>query len=204
MKEEKNMEEQILESATELFLSRGFAGTSTTEIAKHAGCNQALVHYYFRTKDKLFEAIFKSKMTAFLGSFLQPGLEELSFEERMTKKIRDHFDLVAANPKLPLLIFSEVNANPERLALFVNALEATPQQVLRSLDNDLQNEIKAGRVRPMTVYELMLTMLSLNITGFLMEGPIKAITGMSDVDYKKMLERRREENVRIILKGIKP
>ena len=193
-----------MESATRLFLEKGFASTSTTEIARDAGCNQALVHYYFRTKDKLFEAIFKSKMTLFLKSFLQPGLESLSFEERLGKKIRDHFDLIAANPKLPLLIFSEVNANPERLKLFVNALEATPQQVLKSLDDDLQKEIKAGRVREMTVFELMLNMLSLNITGFLMEGPIKAITGLTDDAYQEMLKRRREENVKIILKGIKP
>ena len=204
MKDEKNMEALIMESATRLFLEKGFASTSTTEIARDAGCNQALVHYYFRTKDKLFEAIFKSKMTLFLKSFLQPGLESLSFEERLGKKIRDHFDLIAANPKLPLLIFSEVNANPERLKLFVNALEATPQQVLKSLDDDLQKEIKAGRVREMTVFELMLNMLSLNITGFLMEGPIKAITGLTDDAYQEMLKRRREENVKIILKGIKP
>ena len=57
----KNLEQDILDAASELFLSRGFDNTSTTDIAKKAGCNQALVHYYFRTKENLFQRIFLQK-----------------------------------------------------------------------------------------------------------------------------------------------
>jgi len=60
------MEQLIVETAERLFLEKGFAMTSTTEIAKEIGCNQALVHYYFRTKAKLFEAIFEKKIKLFI------------------------------------------------------------------------------------------------------------------------------------------
>jgi AcrR family transcriptional regulator len=204
MKEDKNMEEQILESATTLFLKQGFAGTSTTEIARHAGCNQALVHYYFRTKDKLFEAIFEKKIKKFVSSLLVGFEEGMSFEDRLAYKIGSHFDMLAENPKLPMLLFSEISAKPERLAIFKEALKDRPQQVLRSLDNDLKQEIAQGRVREMSVYDLLLDIISLNIIVFLMETPFKTITSISEKDYKDLLERRKEENIKLILKGIKP
>lgn len=204
MKEDKNMEEQILESATELFLKKGFAATSTTEIARHAGCNQALVHYYYRTKDKLFEAIFEAKIKKFVDSLLAASDEELTFEERLSRKIGSHFDMLAENPKLPVLLFSEVSTNPKRLELFKNALSDKPQQVLDNLGKDLKKEIAKGNVREMTVYDLILDIISLNIIMFLMETPFRAITQISDEDYKSLLERRKEENIQLILKGIKP
>ena len=198
------MEEQILESATELFLKKGFAATSTTEIARHAGCNQALVHYYYRTKDKLFEAIFEAKIKKFVDSLLAASDEELTFEERLSRKIGSHFDMLAENPKLPVLLFSEVSTNPKRLELFKNALSDKPQQVLDNLGKDLKKEIAKGNVREMTVYDLILDIISLNIIMFLMETPFRAITQISDEDYKSLLERRKEENIQLILKGIKP
>ena len=203
MKEEKNMEALILEAATELFLKKGFAATSTTEIAKHAGCNQALVHYYYRTKDKLFEAIFEKKITKFIDSLMVGYDQGLSFEERLAFKIGSHFDMLAENPKLPVLLFSEISTNPHRLGLFREALQDRPQKVLASLNEDLQLEIARGNVREMSVYDLILDIISLNVIMFLMEVPFKAITKMSEAEYKAMLERRKEENITLILKGIK-
>ena len=67
----QNMEEAILEKATSLFLEKGFEATSTSEIARSVGCNQALVHYYYRTKERLFERIFQKKIKFLLGSLLK-------------------------------------------------------------------------------------------------------------------------------------
>ena len=86
MSEVLNMEQTILESATELFLKKGFKATFTTEIAKEAGCNQALVHYYFRTKDRLFEAIFQEMVKFFVGALHDIGKEEPPFMEKLEKK----------------------------------------------------------------------------------------------------------------------
>ena len=54
----EEMENKILEAAQELFLEKGYMATSTVDIAKKVGCNQALVHYYFRTKQNLFKQIY--------------------------------------------------------------------------------------------------------------------------------------------------
>ena len=204
MKQDKNMEETILESATELFLKNGYKGTSTTEIAKQAGCNQALVHYYFRTKERLFEAIFKAKINMFVESLLQLSDADLTFEDRLARKIGSHFDLLASNPKLPGLLFSEISTNPDRLESFRNAISDGPQRVLQNLNEDLKAEIAKGNVREMSVYDLFLDIVSLNVIPFLLETPFKTITKISEAEYEELLKRRKEENIKLILKGIRP
>ena len=80
-------EKAIIEAAARLFLEKGYASTSTTEIAKEAGCNQAMVHYYFRTKDRLFEAVFADKFQGFVSSIMNISEGDLPFEEKLTQKI---------------------------------------------------------------------------------------------------------------------
>ncbi len=110
-----NMEEAILNAAKKLFLEKGFRGTSTTEIAKEVGCNQALVHYYFRTKDRLFEAIFNKKIKFFIEALLKVDSEDLPYEEKLAKKIESHFEAIREDPRLPLFFFNELSTNPTRI-----------------------------------------------------------------------------------------
>ena len=102
--QDTNLEQLILETAEKLFLDKGFAMTSTTEIAKKAGCNQALVHYYFRTKENLFQSIFERKIKLLISTFIEGVNPDMTFEERLKHKIESHFEMVRANPKLPFLV----------------------------------------------------------------------------------------------------
>lgn len=200
----QNMEQAILEAATELFLEKGFKATSTTEIAKEAGCNQALVHYYYRTKDRLFEAIFEKKMKFFIGSLLEISQKNIPFKEKLTRKIESHFDAIQEDPKLPLFLFNEVNSNPARLKQLRDKLEDLPEKVFTQMKSELEVEIAAGNIRQITIYDLLLTIVSLNIMVFIAEPMFKTITRLSDDDFLKLKERRKKENVHIILNSLKP
>ncbi len=200
----QNMEKAILEAATKLFLEKGFKATSTTEIAKVVGCNQALVHYYYRTKDRLFDAIFEKKIGSFIGSLLKISHEDLPFEEKLTKRIESHFDAIKEDPKLPLFFFNEISANPKRLENLKFILGDLPRLALGQIQKELDIEIEKGTVRQMTVYDLMMTIVSLNIIVFLAEPMFKTITKISDEQFKQLQERRKQENVHIILKSLKP
>lgn len=204
MSTEHNMEQAILKAATKLFLEKGFAATSTTEIAKEAGCNQALVHYYFRTKDRLFSAIFEKKMKFFISSLLQIGSEDIPFEEKLTKKIETHFDVIREDPRFPLFFFTELSTNPKRLQTLKEMLGDMPQVIVKQFQEELQKAIESGRVRPMSVFDLLITMVSLNLMVFIGEPVFKAITKIPDDDFLKLVERRKKENVHFILKGLKP
>jgi AcrR family transcriptional regulator len=204
MSQEQNKERDILEAATRLFLQKGFKATSTTEIAVEAGCNQALVHYYFRTKERLFEAIFKKKIQYFIGALLELDEEDISFEQKLIRKIESHFEAIRVNPGVPLFFFSELSSNPKRIGSIKSSIGDLPQRAISKLDSELQVEIAAGRVRPTDIRDLLMTIVSLNITVFLGAPMFKVMTSMTDGDYEGFIEERKQENVRIILNSLKP
>lgn len=120
-------EQAILEAAEKLFLEKGFEATSTTQIAKKVGCNQALIHYYFRTKDNLFNTIFEQKFRYFFQQLFNiEGAKSMGFEDKIRHLITSHFSLLENNPQIPLLIIRELSRRPEQVALLREKLRELP------------------------------------------------------------------------------
>jgi len=197
-------EQIILETATRLFLENGFAATSTTKIAKEAGCNQALVHYYFRTKEKLFESIFTSKFKYFISGMLDVGKENLPFEEKVRLRIENHFDMIRENPKLPMLLVYEFNTNPKRITTLKESLAGLPTLIFSDLQKEIDEEFSKGNIRNISALDLIYSILSLNISAFTI-GPIfKEFTDTDDETYEKFIDSRREENTLTIINSLRP
>lgn len=205
IKNDLSMEQTILEVAEKLFLEKGFTSTSTTEIARVAGCNQALVHYYFRTKDNLFNTIFEKKFRMlFEHLYASPNFGNISFTEKVRHAVESHFDLLTNNPKLPLLVATELSRLPENLKNLRNKLQAVPFELLTRLNNELQQEIAEGRARKIELIDIIITMVTLN-AGFFMLLPIaNGILQLDEEHSKQLLAHRRNENVQVILNYIKP
>jgi len=199
-----DMERKILEAAEELFLEKGFALTSTVAIAKKVGCNQALIHYYFRTKDKLVEAVLREKIMLFLSAFMKIDEESESFEERLRRKAEAHYDVLAANPRLPFLLINEFAANPERAPFIRDLIMDIPAKTFGSFQAQLAEEIAAGRARPMEPTDLILTLISLNAMLFIAEPLITRVFNLSDEEFARFARHRKEEHVQIIMRSLKP
>lgn len=197
-------EKSIVEAATKLFLEKGFASTSTTEIAKVAGCNQAMVHYYFRTKDRLFEAVFADKFQGFVSSIMDISQGDLPFEEKLTQKIGAHFDMLMKNPKLPLLFAYELNTNPKRLEAIKDKLGNLPAMVFANFQAELDVEIEHGRIRKMKVIDLLFNIIALNIALFIIGPVLKEFSGISDEYYEGFIKHRKKENVNTVLRSLRP
>ena len=197
-------EQKILETAERLFLEKGFALVSTVEIAREAGCNQALVHYYFRSKELLFQRIFTEKIRNFAVSFFEIDKEGGTFEEKLRRKIEAHFELLLNNPRIPFLIINEVTTNPKRIESIKEGLRELPFALHQNIQGMLEEEAKKGTIRKISAYDFLLTVLSLNIAPFLFYPMAKTITGFSDVGMLMLLQNRKEENVRIILNSLRP
>ena len=196
------MESIILETAERLFLDKGFALTSTTEIAREAGCNQALVHYYFRTKEQLFIRIFEEKIKIFAGAFFdeKPG----TFLEKLTRKIEAHFDIIAQNPKIPFLIINEITTNPQRIKALHKSIGEYPASIIRKVNEELEEAIAQGEVRPITVLDLILTVLSLNVLPQLLRPILEEVMPLPPEEVQKLIARRKEENVKLIINSLRP
>ena len=201
---EQTTEQAIMTAATKLFVQKGFAATSTTEIAKEVGCNQAAVHYYYRTKDRLFASILENKFKFFVSKFLEISNENLPFEERLIKKIETHFDLVKENSQIPLFLVSEIGRNPQRIEALKKTFGDFSKDAVAAFKKELDEEMKKGTIRKTDAFELLLTIISLNVSLFLV-GPIfNVISGMGDAKFQKLFAKRKKEHVRIILESIKP
>jgi AcrR family transcriptional regulator len=198
------MEQVIVETAERLFLEKGFSGTSTTDIARKAGCNQALIHYYFRTKEKLFNVIFEKKLIFFLEQLLKVHSESVGLKERIRLMIESHFDLIAANPQFPGFITSELLASPKRLTALKGVLGDKPNLLIESLQAQIDAEVQKGGVRPIRALDLLLSMIMLNVGLFIYYPMIKNVGGLKDEDMKKSVESRKKENVIMILNSLKP
>jgi AcrR family transcriptional regulator len=193
----------ILKAAEELFLEKGFALSSTTEIARRVGCNQALVHYYFRTKENLFQEVFNAKATIFLSAFLQAGESEDSFEGRLRKLIETHYDMLVQNPKLPFLILNELITNPVRLEAMKTRLGKEAAGIFNKLQEELDSEISRGSIRAVSTMELLLMIVSLNVFPFIMSPILGVLPGTAKTEYDRLILEKRKLNADLVLNYLK-
>jgi TetR/AcrR family transcriptional regulator len=204
IKHEQSLEQTILEVAERLFLERGFAQTSTTEIAKEVGCNQALIHYYFRTKDNLFNVIFEQKFKDFFqGIFEIRNIGNLQFLEKLKYIIESHFDLLVKNPKMPSLILNEISRQPDQLNMFKEKLHLLSEKIFVELNEELQIEIEKGTIRNISLIDLLFTMVSLNVALFVMMPVVEKLFEWNETQKQFMIAHRRAENVDFILKSLR-
>jgi len=205
IKNEQPLEQAILEVAERLFLEKGFAMTSTTEIAKEVGCNQALIHYYFRTKDNLFNVIFEQKFkTFFQGIFETRSTGTMNFQDKLRNIIESHYDLLIQNPRMPSLILNELSRQPGQLNMLREKLHVLPEKLFAELNEELQTEIEKGSIRYISLLDLLTSILSLNVALFIMMPVVEKILQWDETQKEFIIAHRRAENVDFILKSLRP
>ncbi len=202
---EKNTEQLILEAAEAEFLEKGYGKARTTEIAKRAGLTHAMLHYYFRTKEQLFQVIFQKKARVMAEMLLFSFKRDLPFLEKVKRGIEDHFDYIAANDKLPNFIFSEILYDEKLRDIFREIIRERVLlvMIMREVKAELENEAAKGTIRYMEPYDLLFTIVSLNVFAFLSAPAISGIIAFEEGQFADFLEHRKQLNVEIILNQLK-
>lgn len=204
MKEEGNNTEQaILEAAEQEFYKKGYAGSKTTEIAKAAGVTHAMLHYYFRTKENLFNKVFLEKAKVLANSFTSKIGPGLTLEETIKTSIEAHFDILAADPTLPLFIYREIFASENGEAICKQTLLPSFKMAIHSLEKLIEEEVVKGTIRPIAAIDLITSAISLNVFIFITSPLIKLLLEEKGEDYQEFLARKRQENVEIILSRLR-
>lgn len=197
-----SLEEQILQTAEELFLEKGFDATSTTDIAKKAGCNQALVHYYFRTKENLFMQIFAKKQEMVFSCLKLK--EESGFQTALNDFIDAYFELLMKNRKLPFFIINELIMRDDRRQYFRKKVIESPEYLkyYAAWNTMLQKEIAEGRVRPIELSDLTLHIVSLIVFTFISLPLYSDFFEKDEAEISTYLNYRKEAIKEVIFKGI--
>ena len=202
---ELNAEQTILEAAEAEFLEKGYGNAKTVAIARRAGMSHSMLHYYFRTKENLFQRIFLQKIQTLSGIFENIWEKDLPFAETLRLFMEEQFNFVAKNPQLPRFILNEVVSNETNRNLLFEVLAPKVSVIFQKFNERLINEVLSGRVRPITLPNLMMNIFSVNIAVFValpMLQKIFPVTG--DDALTNFLNERRESNVQFILNALKP
>ncbi len=205
MERNQNIEKRILWVAERLFLEKGFSGTSTTEIAKAVGCNQALIHYYFRTKEKLFWDVFAPKVEQVVEYLDAPLDESLDFLDRIRNVIDFYFGILELDERLAPFIVNEFIMNPERWDKFRNRYlrSESRSSAFTRFENMVREEVSRGTIRDVRPIDLLMNIMSLTITAFIVAPKGFASSECDRNARKAYLDHRREDVKELIVCGMK-
>ena len=184
----ESTEQKIKEAARRVFTSKGYAGTRTRDIAEESGYNLALINYYFRSKEKLFEIIMMENLQLFIGSIIgMLNNEATSLDEKIDQLVTYYVDMLMVNPGIPVFILNLVNNNPS--ALFEGVLGGkTVSDTVFATQFKEQMKKKKLTIHPL---HLFMNIVSLTVFPFASAPMIKAKNGISDEEYNQlMLERK--------------
>jgi TetR/AcrR family transcriptional regulator len=194
----ENTENQILIAARQVFILKGYEGARMQEIADQAGINKALLHYYFRSKEKLFDAIF-SEIAANLFPAMKQVIEaELEMKEKITFFVKMYLKTLLENPFIPAFVINTLNSNPDRFLNYIKKAGINPMLLQKQIDE----EAVLGLIRPIKAEHLLVNIISMCIFPFVARPIVQSMFEMNDENYQQYLQSRQTEIVDFVLKSI--
>ncbi|MCP1384080.1 TetR/AcrR family transcriptional regulator [Runella salmonicolor] len=185
---ELSTEEKILKAAEEVFMRDGYDGSRMQDIADVAGINKALLHYYFRSKDKLFEKVFDAKIQSFFPKMGEKFSQDIPFVDKIHIFIEGYMDLLLKNPYLPLFVLNTVN-NKDKSA-FIKKL---PIELSRQVAQSYYVEFKKGNVRELNPAQFIMSLMGMCIFPFLAKPILLDMFKADNDTFDKLMEERIQE-----------
>ncbi|SFF03187.1 transcriptional regulator, TetR family [Chitinophaga sp. CF118] len=201
MAQDRNTEELIIEAAKKIFITRGLAGARMQDIADEAGINKAMLHYYYRSKDKLFEIVFNEAIGKVIGRLGMVLNQQMPLLEKIPAIIDNYIDGIMEAPYLPMFVLNEINQQPE---MFVQRLKSQQHfpNVLQFM-KDIVDAGKQGTIREVSPVQLFLNIVSLCVFPFIGRPIAQGILQLDNVQYNMVMEDRKKVVTEVIFAWIK-
>jgi AcrR family transcriptional regulator len=207
-------EQRILDAAHTVFLRAGTAGARMQEIADEAGVNKALLHYYFRSKDRLAEAVFQRAAMKLFPAALQILGSDADLEEKVERVVAHYLDHLSSTPYLAGYVISELNQHPDRITQYLRAVAeartgkpggpAALPNARQVLEKQLRAGIRAGTLRPTTHEQFLINLLALCIFPFASRPILEVMLGMDDAAFRRFIAKRRKDLPAFFLRALQP
>ncbi len=194
-------EQKILDVATEVFQQKGYAGARMQDIADKAEINRAMLHYYYRNKEKLFEGIFQNAFQKLIPSVNDVLDADLPLFDKIRQLVDRYLTLLSQNRNLPLFVLHELQQNPQKFVEQVFNHSSHPN--LTKFVQQIQQEVTAGNIRPIGAPQLFLNLLSLCMFPFIGQPVFQQVFQMNDEQYDALLEARKLETAEFIIESIR-
>lgn len=195
---DEGVEGHILVAAKKVFQAKGMAGARMQEIADEANINKAMLHYYFRSKQQLFEAVFEQLFSLLAFQINKTMNENSPLEEKIRSFTSHYTSFVSRHPYLPNFIIQEINRRPDFILKFRDSF---PE--IKNFKTQLEDEVLAGNIKPITAEQLFINILALNIFPFLAKPLLKGFLSADENGFQKLMEQRKTEVAEFIINSIK-
>lgn len=198
---DKQTEEKIFDAATMVFEEKGMDGARMQDIANRAGINKALLHYYFRTKDLLFDAVFQKLAGMMFDKFAPLLREDMTLEEKIRFFFREHISFLQKNPKLPGFLINEINRNPERIKKILSRLDIG--RFWKILEEQHGEELREYEITRESIPQIMTTIASMSVFPFAARAILENLMEKQGIDYNTYLEERKEFAAEFVIAALK-
>lgn len=190
----------------DVFVRKGRYGAKMQDIADTADINKAMLHYYFRTKDKLYAKVFENVFISVFGTLHQVFGIDTDFETKLVKFIDQYTNLIMENPQFPIFILRELSEGAEDVKpVFNQILSDNKFNLPFTFIQAIQTAIRNGEIKPVDPRQLLITILGAVVFYFIAE-PLLSVFLQKDSAYNReaFIEERKKVIVDIIFNGIKP
>lgn len=199
-KKDDTSQERILLAAKKIFLQKGMAGARMQDIADEAGINKALLHYYFRNKEILFDMIFLEALKQFFPKITDVVQSDISLFEKIEIFCREYIDMMQQNAYLPLFVLNEVNKDPVR---FKEKFWQNKNVVFLKFVEQIDTEVKRGKIKSVNPAHLFINMISMCIFPFIAKPIWMMTTNVDEMQFRYFMEQRKTEVSKFIIESIK-
>lgn len=196
---EKETEEKIFEAASRVFQQKGYAGARMQEIADEAEINKSMLHYYYRSKNKLFQQVYQHHMRRFFPVVFEVMNSDMPLDEKIEQLVDAYYSFFSENPRLIQFIVHEMNQNPERFKNFISDQNISKSQKFRE---QVEHEIDQGHMDDVAAEQLLVSIVALTQFPFIVQPMIQSIFKMDESRFLDFLKERKAFLVQFILNGI--
>jgi len=194
------MEIRILDAAKKVFIEKGFDGASMQDIANEAGINKALLHYYFRKKEFLFQAIFTQALKDFIPNIMQSMTSNEPFPIKLKLFIENYINMLTQHPHIPIFILHELSRRPENLVSIIKSLGINPKLLLSIFEKEIKEA--GGEYYP--AEHLIINTLAMCIFPIAAKPIICSLLfNQNEEEYQNFINERKTLVYEFIMKAIK-
>jgi AcrR family transcriptional regulator len=199
--EKISSEAKIIEAARRVFFRKGFTGARMQDIADEAGINKALLHYYFRNKEKLFEVIFRDAFETLIPQVVDVFESDMDFFNKVRGVTQVYISMAMNNPYIPLFVLNQMHTDPGQ---FRKSFGTIARRIpLPQFKQEISKAVRKGIIRPVDPHQLIMHILSLCLFPFIARPMFQLVMQVTDAQFLEMSESRKESVADFIIQAIR-
>ncbi len=198
----KDIETTILKAASSVFVKEGYDGARMNVIAEKAGINKALLHYYFRSKDHLFQMVFERVMHDFFSGLFRDISVDTDFRSYLENFVTVYLNSISKKPYVTRFMIWELGHGSGKVNDLINRIMKKWEMNEIPVITAVRRAVERGEIQDIDPIHLFISLIALCIFPFaarpILENKVEGLKVLS----KEFVEARKEAIIDLVWNGI--